>query len=211
VRILASPIKLHDVRDVEVFVRSIIDHRLKAWSARLSVAEYESLLSYLIVIAWALSGLQHDTVQPRRVWYVTVEQEVERVQLEPGAGGTFITWHVSRDLVRNRRGPYPSIDTALAAVRSGEQEVSFEDSTPPGAFDPTLNTSFSKYAFNILALRVVDWYRDRYHDARYGDARHESSLEQIAADLDCSIDEIVRAEPDYHAEEAMLYVELLTR
>jgi hypothetical protein len=40
-------------------------------------------------------------------------------------------------------------------------------------YDPTRNTSFSKYAHNTLKLRLVDWYR-----AHYGDSRHGRSGEQ---------------------------------
>lgn len=30
-------------------------------------------------------------------------------------------------------------------------------------YDPNRNTSFSKYAYSVLALRIVDWYRTRYY------------------------------------------------
>lgn len=36
-------------------------------------------------------------------------------------------------------------------------------------YDPTLNSSFSKFAFGILPFRLVDWYRKELGDSRYSD------------------------------------------
>lgn len=38
------------------------------------------------------------------------------------------------------------------------------------SFDEGLGISYSTYLFRLLRLRLADWYRDRYGDARYGRA-----------------------------------------
>jgi Sigma-70 region 2 len=49
-------------------------------------------------------------------------------------------------------------------------------------YDPERGWSFSKWAYNILRLRVVDWYRQRFYDQRFGPADQQLSLDAAATD-----------------------------
>jgi len=57
-------------------------------------------------------------------------------------------------------------------------------------YEPTRSSSFSKYAYNILTLRIVTWYRNRWHDGRYISAQERAdigptlSLDTITEDAD---------------------------
>lgn len=53
--ILASPLALHDVEDVEGLCRRALDDRLHFWGARLRQTMYDDFISELIVEAWQLS------------------------------------------------------------------------------------------------------------------------------------------------------------
>lgn len=81
------------------------------------------------------------------------------------------------------KGPFPTPqDAGKVMYELGEDplhQVAVEMRRPASAYDPSVGPSFSTYATRLLRLRVVDWYRDRYHDTRYGDQLVEESLEGI--------------------------------
>lgn len=54
--VLAAPLRLHDVDDVEALARKALDDRLRAWGARLRPSDYEDFLTELIAAAWELAG-----------------------------------------------------------------------------------------------------------------------------------------------------------
>lgn len=54
-RLLGQVLPLHDVRDIEAHVRSLLDARLAEWGARLDPERYEDALSYLLGKAVELS------------------------------------------------------------------------------------------------------------------------------------------------------------
>jgi hypothetical protein len=57
-------------------------------------------------------------------------------------------------------------------------------------YDPELNSSFQKYAYPILPLRLVDWYRAEFGDRRYRErpklVRLDDFLEERAHVVDHS-------------------------
>lgn len=65
VKLLGSPLELHDVRDTESLCRSVLDRVLRTWGARLKPDDYEDALTFLLEHAWKLSGRyeQHPTMK----------------------------------------------------------------------------------------------------------------------------------------------------
>lgn len=123
-KLLAAPVALHDVRDVESLCRRVLSRRLEAWGAWLRPEEYDDALSYLVSTCWELS-----------------------------------------------RG-----------------------------YDPTKGLSFSTYATRTLALRVVDWYRDRFGDSRYGGSKPALSLDLLAESLDLPVEDLLERQEDLSEE-----------
>lgn len=181
-RLLGAPRPLHDVRDPEAHVRSLLDSRLATWGAHLDAAGYENALSFLLGICWELSGLDAHGGK-RIVWYVAC----------------WLDWHRSRRLVEIPIGvrPAPKIgddpwqlgpfttaartnEVADAQVRRGFI-VNVRASPPKGAYDSSLGLSFSTYSRRILTVRVVDWYRREFGDSRYGADRRDLSLNAMAS------------------------------
>jgi hypothetical protein len=60
-------------------------------------------------------------------------------------------------------------------------------------YDSERGWSFSKWAYNILRLRVVDWYRQRFHDQRFGPADQPLSRDAAATDDGHPLGELVAA------------------
>lgn len=58
-RLLASPLALHDVQDVEGLAGRVLAERLREWRASLPTSKGEEALAFLIATAWELS-LDHD-------------------------------------------------------------------------------------------------------------------------------------------------------
>lgn len=54
-RLLATPLAVHDVRDLESHVRALVDLQLGLWNAKLDATMYEDLLAYLLATAWAIA------------------------------------------------------------------------------------------------------------------------------------------------------------
>jgi hypothetical protein len=173
VKMLAGSFALWDVRDVEAFCRKILDRYLGSRGGRLNPTEYESALTFLVDRAWWLSGLEADLRSPRFVYWLT--------------GAAF----VEGELAPVEIGPFPTVEAAIARRQrwpwtTGWVSVEPEQRRPRGAYDPTRGLSFSTYATRILKNRVTDWYRDRFHDARYGDRPFEESYEGLLDALERS-------------------------
>jgi hypothetical protein len=64
VALLARPLSLHDVGDVEALARDALNERLRAMGAQLQQADYDDLLTDLIAVAWVLS-LKYDRARSR--------------------------------------------------------------------------------------------------------------------------------------------------
>lgn len=164
-RLLGTPLALHDVRDVEAFVRALLDARLREWGARLRPAEYDDALTYLIERCWELSGLDN-AGRPRVAWYIR-EVDVDELLADGESEGPL-------------HGPFRTEPEALEfAVALGDTEL--VRGAPKGAYDPAHGIAFSTYSRRILTLRVVDWYRSTMGDARYGTQHRNVSLEAVAA------------------------------
>jgi DNA-directed RNA polymerase specialized sigma24 family protein len=78
--LLGRELSLHDVRDVEAFVRRVADRQLQAWGAYLRTDDYEDLISYLVGKAWELSeqydpekGPSFSTYSARILWNRVVD------------------------------------------------------------------------------------------------------------------------------------------
>jgi hypothetical protein len=101
-RLYATPLALHDVRDIESHVRALLDIQLSIWHASLDTLQYQDALSYLLLVAYQL------------------------------------------------------------ALR----------------YDPSASSlAFSTFSRRILRVRVADWYRDTFGDARYDLHGRETSYD----------------------------------
>lgn len=176
-RLLSSPLQLHDVRDTEALCRGLLDRVLRGWGAHLRADEYEDALSYLIDTAWRLSGLD-DRGRPRVAW--TVE----------------LTWGVAGEPDRSvcvfpqeelARMWWPELPADVVEVQRTVERCS----PPPGCFRPGEGLAFSTFASKILERRVVDWYRRRFGDSRYGGRPETLSLEALAEGSQRSIAEVI--------------------
>lgn len=168
-RLLGTPLVLWDVRDVEAHVRVLLDARLDEWGARLDADKYADVLSYLLGTCWELSGLDQQG-RPRRGHRVRVALDYDDF----------------RDQEAEDKGWYANEDQAIAvgeAISTPGAIVEISEEPPPGAYDPEVGISFSTYSRRILSLRVVDWYRKTFGDARYGARdRQEISIDSFAVD-----------------------------
>lgn len=72
-----------------------------------------------------------------------------------------------------------------------------------GRYDPLLNTSFTKYAYPILPLRLVDWYRQEFGDTRYRPRPRPSSLDEYHAELARVVDHGTSMDSDNALTRAM--------
>lgn len=63
-------------------------------------------------------------------------------------------------------------------------------------YDPELSSSFSKFAYPILPLRLVDWYRKKFGDDRYGERPKVISLDEFVADRRDIVDHSSSAEEE---------------
>lgn len=76
-------------------------------------------------------------------------------------------------------------------------------------YDRRLSTlSFSTYCSKILERRVVDWYRGRFGDSRYGSRPQALSLEAVAASSGRSIADLIGASPYAEEEEVLTNVSI---
>jgi hypothetical protein len=168
VRLYGPAFQLHDVRDVEAHVRTLLDARLREWGARLDAPKYDDALAYLVALCWRLSGLQGDGRTPRVEWAVQIIV----------AG------------LPQKLGPFPSCEHAEAAYTAWRATLpdvdhvvyTIVEQRPAGAYNPTLGLAFSTYSRRILARRVVDWYRMVFGDNRYGGTHKPLSLDGLVED-----------------------------
>jgi hypothetical protein len=169
VRLYGPPFALHDVRDVEAHVRTLLDTYLRERGARLDAAKYHDALAYLVALCWKLSGLQGNGRDARLEYWAELLQFDDR-----GKHALEI-------------GPFPSRERAELAVTAYCAEgtntivaVEYVVRAPRGAYDPTFGLAFSTYSRRILSRRVVDWYRATFGDSRYGGNPKPLSLDQLA-------------------------------
>lgn len=74
-------------------------------------------------------------------------------------------------------------------------------------YRPTPGLAFSTYCTRIVRKRVVDWYRQRFHDARYGEPRPVVvSLEWLAEEFDRPRLEVVDELQELRQEEVLVRV-----
>ena len=64
-KLLGTPLELHDVKDTEALCRSVLDRVLRSWGARLRSDDYDDAVTFLIDHAWRLSTRyqQHPTMR----------------------------------------------------------------------------------------------------------------------------------------------------
>lgn len=170
-RLLSTPFPLWDVRDVEAHVRTLLDARLREWGARLSAAQYEDALTYLVDKCWELAGLNGDGKTLRYVYVAVIH--VTAADAEP-----FV----------QELGPFPREDRCREIggrkadeIRSTGALVVLEviSRRPRGAYEPSAGLAFATYSRRILTARVVDWYRQTFGDSRYGSNRRDVSLDAL--------------------------------
>lgn len=76
-------------------------------------------------------------------------------------------------------------------------------------YDPTKsNLAFSTFCSRILERRVVDWYRSRFGDARYGTRPDVLSLEGLAASSGRSIADVIGTSSHAEQEDVLTHVAL---
>lgn len=172
---------------------------LRGWGAHLRADEYEDALSYLIDTAWRLSGLGGDG-RPLSVW--VVELSWTSVGVSGPQPGRAVSVFSREELARMYWPALPgnAIEVERSVVCC---------SPPPGSFRPGEGLAFSTFASKILERRVVDWYRRRFGDSRYGGRPETLSLEAIAERTQRSIADVIGGFPgDSDEEEVLTHVAL---
>lgn len=170
VRLYGPPFALHDVRDVEAHVRTLLDAYLREHGARLDAPKYEDALTYLVEICWKLSGLQGDRRTPRFDHFAEILMTVDAID----------------ETFRQELGPFPSRERAESTFASWRSctpadtvVVTYVARRPRGAYDPSRGLSFSTYSRRVLKNRCVDWYRKTFGDSRYGGHLKPLSLDGL--------------------------------
>lgn len=172
-RLYGPAFALHDVRDVEAHVRTLLDAYLRERGAHLDPAKYADALAYLVALCWRLSGLQGDGRTPR------VEYAVHILITDRRTVGETRSETLEPFATRERA------ELAVAAWRSLHEAgyltivVSYGEQRPRGSYDPSFGLSFSTYSRRILTRRCVDWYRATFGDNRYGGNQKPVSLDQL--------------------------------
>lgn len=76
-------------------------------------------------------------------------------------------------------------------------------------YDPARSSlAFSTFASKILERRVVDWYRSRFGDSRYGSRPDLLSLEALAASTGRSIADVIGTSTQAEEEDLLTHVSL---
>jgi hypothetical protein len=168
VRLYGPAFALHDVRDVEAHVRTLLDAYLRERGARLDAAKYNDALAYLVALCWTLSGLQSDGRTPRLEHWAEIIQATEQGEYTIEIGP-----FTSRDRAEKAAAAYLEQQTAPLVA------VAYIVRAPRGSYDSTFGLAFSTYSRRILSRRVVDWYRATFGDSRYGSNPKPLSLDQL--------------------------------
>lgn len=114
---LAHPVAIREVADVEAFARSVLDRRLRDWSAHLDVDRYDDALAYLIALSWELERSFDETLG---LSYSTYLFRLLRLRLAD--------WYRDR-FGDSRYGRLPDIPTAPADLP--DDEIDLDDCAWP--------------------------------------------------------------------------------
>lgn len=105
VSVLAEPLPLLDVLDVEALVRKVADDRLRSWGARLTSTDHEDLVSYLIGTCWELSE-RYDPAKDKKPNFAAYASKILTLRCADWFRGRFgDTRHGERPVVLSLDAP----------------------------------------------------------------------------------------------------------